>query len=137
MGAGAVVARHLLQKLDHITESRIAHSVYFDARLLEIPQIRVPARQTWVRHVYHLYIVLCERRDDLQQFLVAHGVDAKVHYPIPMHLQPAARHLGYRPGDFPVCEETVTSVLSLPVHEFVTREQQDQVVALIKEFYAG
>jgi len=131
----AVVARHLLAKLDHITESRIAHAAYFDEKLRAIPQIRVPAREAHVKQVYHLYIVRCERRDELQRHLIENGVDAKVHYPVPMHLQPAAKSLGYREGDFPVCEATVRSVLSLPVHEFITREQQDRVVALIREFY--
>jgi dTDP-4-amino-4,6-dideoxygalactose transaminase len=71
----------------------------------------------------------------LQRFLLEHGVDAKVHYPIPMHLQPAAAHLGYEEGDFPICEATVNSVLSLPVHEFVTPEQSERVVTLIRDFY--
>ena len=131
----AVVARHMLQKLDHITESRISHSAYFDAHLRQIPQITVPSREAWIKQVYHLYIVMAERRDELQKFLVSRGVDAKTHYPIPMHLQPAAKDFGYKPGDFPVCEETVKRVISLPVHEFITQEQQDTVIALVKEFY--
>jgi dTDP-4-amino-4,6-dideoxygalactose transaminase len=52
-----------------------------------------------------------------------------------MHLQPAAKFLGHAPGDFPACESTVQSVLSLPVHEFITRDQQDRVVDSIREFY--
>jgi dTDP-4-amino-4,6-dideoxygalactose transaminase len=131
----AVVARHLLKKLGHITRSRIAHADYFDRELRGIPQITVPAREPYIKQVYHLYIVLCERRDELQRFLVDNGVDAKVHYPIPMHLQPAARLFGYNAGDFPIAETTVRSVLSLPVHEFIGRKQQDRVVALIREFY--
>ena len=133
----AVVARHLLQKIDHITESRIAHSAYFDEQLRAIPQVKVPEREAWIKQVYHLYIVRCERRDELQKFLIDRGIDAKVHYPIPMHLQPAAKALGHGPGDFPVCEATVRSVLSLPVHEFITREQQDYVVDSIRKFFRG
>jgi aminotransferase EvaB len=133
----AVVARHMLQKLEHITESRIGHAAYFDEKLRDIPQITVPEREGWIKQVYHLYIVKAERRDELQKFLVSRGVDAKTHYPIPMHLQPAAKEYGYKTGDFPVCEATVKSVISLPVHEFITREQQDTVVDLVKEFYRG
>jgi dTDP-3-amino-2,3,6-trideoxy-4-keto-D-glucose/dTDP-3-amino-3,4,6-trideoxy-alpha-D-glucose/dTDP-2,6-dideoxy-D-kanosamine transaminase len=131
----AVVARHLLEKLDHITKSRIQRAAYFDGALNKVPQVSVPVREPYIRQVYHLYIVRCERRDDLQHHLVSNGVDAKVHYPIPMHLQPASKNFGYRAGDFPVCEATVRSVLSLPVHEFITRKQQDQVIGLIREFY--
>lgn len=131
----AVVARHLLKKLPHITRSRITHADYFDKQLRGIPQVSVPAREPYIKQVYHLYIVRCERRDELLRFLIDNGVDAKVHYPIAMHLQPAARTFGYKAGDFPVAENTVRSVLSLPVHEFITREQQDRVVALVREFY--
>jgi dTDP-4-amino-4,6-dideoxygalactose transaminase len=133
----AVVARHLLAKLDHITESRIANAAYFDKLLTGMPGIRVPTRDARVQQVYHLYIVRAERRDELQKFLIANGVDAKVHYPVPMHLQPAARDLGYKAGDFPVCEATTKSVISLPVHEFITRAQQEQVAELIRRFYRG
>ena len=76
-----------------------------------------------------------EDRDRLQKFLVERDVDAKVHYPIPMHLQPAAKFLGHKPGDFPKAEAAARKTLSLPVHEFVTREQQDRVISLIREFY--
>jgi len=131
----AVVARHMLGKIDHITESRIAHAAYFDEQLRKVPQITVPVRESNVKQVYHLYMVLCERRDELHRYLVANDVDAKVHYPIPMHLQPAAAFLGHKPGDFPVTESIAASALSLPVHEFITREQQERVVKLIKAFY--
>lgn len=133
----AVVARHLMQKLDHITESRIANANYLDRELSKISRIRVPKRETDVKQVYHLYIVRCERRDELQAHLVKNGVDAKVHYPIPMHLQPAAADLGYKAGDFPVCEATVKEVLSLPVHEFITPAHCDRMVKLIRDFYGA
>jgi dTDP-4-amino-4,6-dideoxygalactose transaminase len=133
----AVVARHLLAKLDHITESRIANAAYFDQALAGIPEISVPDRDPWIKQVYHLYIVRAERRNELQNFLIANGVDAKVHYPVPMHLQPAARAFGYKAGSFPVCEATTESVISLPAHEFISRAQQDQVAELIRRFYRG
>lgn len=133
----AVVARHLLAKLDHITESRIANAAYFDKALAGIPGISIPPRDSRIKQVYHLYIVRAERRDELQKFLIANGVDAKVHYPVPMHLQPAARDFGYKRGDFPVAESTTESVISLPVHEFITRAQQDRVADLVRRFYRG
>jgi dTDP-4-amino-4,6-dideoxygalactose transaminase len=131
----AVVARHMLLKIGHITQSRISHSNYFDECLRGISQITLPHREADVVQVYHLYMVRCERRDELRSFLVAHGVDAKVHYPVPMHLQPAAAFLGHKLGDFPVTEMIASQALSLPVHEFISRQQQDRVVALIKAFY--
>jgi dTDP-4-amino-4,6-dideoxygalactose transaminase len=131
----AVVARHMLGKIDHITTSRVAHAAYFDEQLRDISQIILPARDADIYQVYHLYMVRCERRDELQHYLVGRGIDAKVHYPVPMHLQPAAKYLGHKRGDFPMTEVISASTLSLPVHEFITHEQQDHVVKLIKAFY--
>ena len=131
----AVVARHMLPKIISITESRINNATYFDKELISIPQIKIPIRDQSIRQVYHIYSICCERRDQLARHLVKYGVDAKIHYPTPMHLQPAAKHLGYRKGDFPVTEAVANSTLSLPVHEFITPEQQARVVALIRSFY--
>jgi aminotransferase EvaB len=132
----AVVARHMLGKIDHITTSRVAHAEFFDSALRKIPQLTVPDRNPAAFQVYHLYMILCERRSELQAYLIANGVDAKVHYPVPMHLQPAAEFLDHKTGDFPVAERIAAHALSLPVHEFITREQQERVIGLIKAFYA-
>ena len=67
--------------------------------------------------------------------MIDHGIDAKIHYPVPMHLQPAAKEYGYKEGDFPVTESICNSVISLPVHEFIRPEQREFVVEKIKEFY--
>lgn len=133
----AVVARHLLDKrIDNITESRISNAEYYDNGLKNVAQVTISFREPNVKAVYHLYQLLCERRNELQNYLIAEGVDAKIHYPIPMHLQPAAEFLGHKKGDFPVTENIADNILSLPVHEFITREQQDKVITLIKIFYA-
>ena len=132
----AIVANHLLKKIDSITEARISHAAHYDRLLSKIPQVTVPKRPKHVTQVYHLYIVRAERRNELKEFLVGNGIDAKVHYPVPLHLQPAANSYGYRRGDFPTCEAICDSVISFPVHEFVTNAQIEYVVDRIKEFYA-
>lgn len=132
----AVVGSHLLQKLDHITHSRIQHAHYLDQRLAALAGIRVPAREGDIKQVFHLYSVLAENRDALQQHLIARGIDAKVHYPIPMHLQPAAKAYGYKKGDFPRAEHVAAHTISLPVHEFITEVELEHIVTAIKEFYA-
>jgi aminotransferase EvaB len=131
----AVVARHLLQKIDHITQSRVSNAAWFDKALCSIRQIRIPQRPKDIYQVFHIYSICCEDRNELQQYLINHGVDAKIHYPRPMHLQPAASFLGHKLGDFPICESIANSTLSLPVHEFITRAQQKRVVDLIKKFF--
>lgn len=132
----AIVAMHLMDRLDSITESRIRHAEAYDAGLAGIPQITVPIRPEGARQVYHIYVIQAEDRDGLVAHLTARGVDAKVHYPTPMHLQPAARSFGYALGDFPVAERMCRSVLSLPVHEFITEAQQAHVVDAIRSYYA-
>ncbi len=131
----AVVARHLLGKINHITESRVAHAKYFDRELSSVSQIIIPNRDDNIYQVFHIYSISCQRRNELKNYLIENGVDAKVHYPIPMHLQPAANYLDHRKGDFPIAERIADSTISLPVHEFITRDQQDHVIKLIKDFY--
>lgn len=131
----AVVAGHLLQKIDFITDSRIAHANYLDKALQDIEEVTVPHRDAEIKQVYHLYSVCCERRDELQQFLISNQIDAKIHYPRPMHLQPAAEYLEHKVGDFPVCERIAGTTLSLPVHEFITEDELAFIVNKIKEFY--
>ena len=75
------------------------------------------------------------KRDELSDFLQGRGVDAKVHYPIPMHLQPAAKVFGYSKGDFPIAEKLSNRSISLPVHEYITFEQIEYTTSLIKKFY--
>ena len=132
----AVVAQHLIdERLTATTQGRIANAKYLDERLADIPQITMPERAANKRSVFHLYMGIFERRDELQAYLQSQGIDAKVHYPIPMHLQPAAKDLGYTKGDFPKAEFVADNCLSLPVHEFISREHCDFMVAAISTFY--
>ena len=71
----------------------------------------------------------------MQEYLINHGVDAKIHYPIPMHLQAAAKEYGYLNGDFPISEATANTTLSLPVHEFIGEEHVEKMISLIQRFY--
>lgn len=132
----AVVASHLLKKLPHITTSRQSNAARLDSRLADVAEITLPSRPPERVQVFHLFCFRAQRRDELLAFLQDRGVDAKVHYPVPMHLQPAAADLGYRPGSFPVAEATCASVISLPVHEFISSEQVDFMAEQVKEFYA-
>ncbi len=132
----AIVANHLLDKLDFITQKRIENANYYDLKLKNIEHIYIPERKKEIKHVYHIYSVLAKDRDRLQKFLISKSIDAKVHYPIPMHLQPAAKIFGYKQGDFPVAEKLAQSTISLPVHEYITSEQIDYVVSQIEDFYS-
>jgi aminotransferase EvaB len=132
----AVVADHLLNKIEDITRSRIDNAQMLDERLIEIEQVTLPNRDLGrVKQVYHIYSLCFEKRNELQKYLTSNGVDAKIHYPVPMHLQPAAEKYGHQVGDFPIAEQIANTTLSLPVHEFITKENIEKMVSLIKGFY--
>jgi len=99
--------------------------------------VRVPAERPEEYAVYQTYVIRADRRDDLQRYLAARGVDTRVHYPVPLHLQLAARELGYVKGDFPVTERLAGEILSLPIYPELTEGQQAAVVDGIRSFYRG
>jgi dTDP-4-amino-4,6-dideoxygalactose transaminase len=88
-------------------------------------------------HVYHLYVVRSARRDALQAYLRQRGIGTDVHYPLPAHLQPVYRGLGYREGDFPASERLAREVLSLPLYPELTRAEVEGIAAAVRSFEEG
>jgi dTDP-4-amino-4,6-dideoxygalactose transaminase len=91
----------------------------------------LPRELDYARHVYHVYAVQSDNRDELQKRLTAAGVQTGVHYPIPIHLQPAYKSLGYNPGDLPVTESLAERVLSLPMFPELNNAQIERVTETI------
>lgn len=85
--------------------------------------------------VYHNFVICAPRREELQKFLLERGVETKIHYPVLLHLQPAAKDLGYKRGDFPVAERLNALQLSLPIYPELKDFEIDQVIQSIREFY--
>ena len=133
----ACVGNHLIDQFEFITNRRIENAARLDAGLASISQIRIPEREANKRYVYHLYIVEAEDRDGLLAHLHAAEIEAKIHYPQPLHLQPAAKSLGYKVGDFPVCEAQAKRIVTLPAHQHLSDEQIDFMIAKIREFYGA
>ena len=132
----AVVGSRVLDTVEELVEARIRNARLLDEGLKGLePYIRPPRRPTGIREVYQLYLATASRRDELVKFLVDRGVEAKVHYPIPIHLQNAARDLGYKRGDFPICERQAAEIITLPAHQHITDEQVKYTVSVIREFY--
>jgi aminotransferase EvaB len=132
----AIVALKLMPFLDIITETRIQHARFYDRALQELAGfIKLPPRPSGVKQVFHTYVIQAKDRDRLYGYLNDNGVEVKVHYPIPIHLQKAAQYLGYQEGDFPICEAQTRSILTLPVHQHLRQEQQEYVVSTIRKFY--
>jgi dTDP-4-amino-4,6-dideoxygalactose transaminase len=133
----AVVGNHLIKDIHKITETRIKWAQKFDLALSELQDfITIPKRRPNKRYVYHLYMIMVKDRDKLLSYLIENGIEAKIHYPIPLHLQPAAKSFGYKEGDFPVTESQCKSIITLPVHQHLTEEQIDYIIEKIKGFYS-
>ena len=88
-----------------------------------------------MKEVFHLYHINVNKRDALKKFLIKNNVDAKIHYPKPIHLQPAAKFLKYKTGDFPIAERIAKSSISLPVHEYISKKDIYRMAMLINKFY--
>lgn len=127
----AAILAAKLPHLDAANQARRRLAQRYD-ELLADTDLVVPVEPEEVHSVYHLYVVRSPRRDELVETLRSQGIEAGVHYPLPLHLQPAYGFLGLRPGSFPVSEVTALQVLSLPLFPEMTFEQQDRVVQTIK-----
>ena len=97
--------------------------------------VQVPEEEPHEFSVYQTFIIQAAQRDALQVALAKRGIETRVHYPIPLHLQEPARALGYGPGDCPMAEQLSQRILSLPIYPTLTAEQQEAVVAAIRDFY--
>lgn len=132
----AIVGNRLIEQMEWITKQRVANAGRYDEAFADMGDfVRVPKRRPGVKHVYHLYVIRARRRDELLAHLNRNGVEAKVHYPIPVHLQPAARFLGYREGDFPASEEDSRNIITLPAHQHLTSDEIDYSVEQVRSFY--
>ena len=132
----AVVANYKMKnKLDNITNKRIKNATTLDKLLSKNKNVTTVKRLKHLKEVFHLYHINVKKRDLLQKYLIKNNVDAKVHYPIPIHLQKAAKYLKYKKGDFPIAENMANTSLSLPVHEFIDERHVKYMAHYINKFY--
>jgi len=109
---------------------------YYNKELAVLADVlRVPATHPDYEHVFHLYVIQVEERDQLQTFLLEQGIQTLIHYPIPAHLQKAYSYLGYKEGNLPVSELTAARILSLPLYPEISDEQVGLVVDAVKSFF--
>lgn len=123
-------------KLPHLNgwnEGRRRAAKFYSDRLANVDGIVVPHVPDSVVPVFHLYIVQLAGRDDVQKTLAEANIQSGIHYPIPLHLQPAFKHLNYVEGRFPVSERLAPRILSLPIFPEITEEQQNHVIDTLIE----
>ena len=136
----AIQAGILRIKLQHIknwNDSRRANAAKYNELLSKINGVSVPTDPEWSRGVYHLYVIRVAERENVQKKLAERGIASGLHYPIPLHLQDAYKHLGYKKGDFPVTENHADTLLSLPMFPELTSEQIQFVADSLKEIIEG
>jgi dTDP-4-amino-4,6-dideoxygalactose transaminase len=132
----AVIANYVMNHIGEVTRKRQKNASIYDQALSDLEDFVVlPPKRDRVVQVYHTYVVQVKQRTDLNRFLHENGVETKIHYPIPIHLQKPCRKMGYKRDDFPVCEKQAESIVSLPVHQHLSEEQVYYTINLIKKFY--
>lgn len=131
----AAVLKVRLSTLDAGNQRRRELAADYSQKLRGVGDLRLPPVTPHQISVMHHYVVRTHHRDALLAYLKDQGVDSGIHYPIPLHLQPAYAFLGHKVGDFPVGEAYAKECLSLPIYPELTTEQLDRVVSAVREFF--
>lgn len=132
-GIQGAILQVKLKYLDGWNNLRRMHAAMYN-ELLQDSGLILPTEMDYARHIYHLYVVQSEKRDELQKHLGENDVQTGIHYPIPIHLQKAYENLGYKNGDFPEAERQTPKLLSLPMFPELTEDQIKKVCDAIKSF---
>jgi len=133
----AAVLNVKLRYLDEWTSARQAHAARYTQLFgeLGVPVKPMTPAVYQTRHIYNQFVITCDRRDELRQWLADNGIATEIYYPLSLHLQACFRHLGYKEGDFPVSEDLTRRVLALPVYPELPPEDIDFVVDRIAAFF--
>lgn len=126
-----------LRHLETWTAARRAHAARYSRLLSGDTKVRTPRQMPYARHVYHIYPVRVADRDALYENLREEGIQTGIHYPVPVHLQPAHADLGYRRGEFPQSEEAASQVLSLPMFPELAESEVEHVASTLQRLIAA
>lgn len=126
----SAILRVKLRYLDCWNQARRAHAQVYTEQLRGLVE-RVPLARPWATHAYYVYVVEVNARDAVRENLAVQGIASGIHYPLPLHLQPACAVYGYQRGAFPVTEYKAERILSLPMYPELTPEQLEQVIAAL------
>lgn len=132
----AAVLRVKLRHLDEWNAARRDWACLYDQLLADVGVV-TPSTLPDVAHVYHLYVIQASERSYLQAYMTGQGFATGIHYPTPLHLQPAYKQLNYHAGDFPVAEKCAPLILSLPMFAELQAQEVEAVVDCVRSFYRG
>tara|TARA_B110000008_G_scaffold272133_1_gene304456 strand:- start:877 stop:2007 length:1131 start_codon:yes stop_codon:yes gene_type:complete len=129
----ASILNYRLNKLDAVTEKRRLNAkLYYEG--ISNQDLFIPEEKNSEYNVYHTFVLQSKYRDELKEYLFLNGIDTAIHYPIPIHLQPAAKKLGYKVGDFPVTEKQSNEILTLPVNQYLEKNDLKRIITAINQF---
>jgi len=130
----AAVLRVKLKYLNEWNNKRREKAKLYNELLENVSGIETPIEKDYAKHAYHLYVIRCRDRNELQHYLSSKDVSTGIHYPIPVHLQRAYKHLGYKKGDFLITEKYVNEILSLPMFPELSEKEIKYIYMNIKIF---
>ena len=130
----AAILEYRLSKLAQMIESRRKNAEIY-RELLHSSPVYIPEEHELEFNTYHTFVIQCDRRNELRNYLLEQGIETAIHYPVPIHLQPAASYLGYIKGDFPVTEAQSQRILTLPIHQYLQENTIINISNCIKAFY--
>lgn len=122
-----------LSHVSELTSERLKIAERYDKEINNELIIK-PVKVARSSHVYHQYVIRCDRRDELMEYLKDKGIGTIIHYPIPPHLSEAYKYLGLSKGSLPVTEQYADTVLSIPMYNGMTEDEQTQVIEAINSF---
>lgn len=129
----AGLLRVRLSHMKELTQEKIDIAARYDKELVN-PAFELPKRRANANHVFHQYVIRSSRRDELIRYLDERGIGTIIHYPIPPHLAEAYAYLGFAKGDYPVAERFADEVLSIPMYNGMTEEEQTYVIDALNAF---
>ena len=129
----ATILNYRLTRIDNIVEARRKNADFYMNHLNQ-SFVFFPQEKPHEYNTYHTFVIQVRKRDELRNFLFNSGIDTAIHYPIPIHLQQAAKRYGYKIGDFPTTESQASSILSLPIHSYLSEDDLAKVSGAINSY---
>jgi len=131
----AAILNYRLKKLDEIIDRRRQNTQSY-LEYIEKEEVFIPREKEYEFNTYHTFVIQVEKRNELKEFLLKQGIEAAIHYPTPIHLQPAAKRLGYKFGDFPITEKQAGMILTLPINQSLGQSDIERICVAINEYYS-
>ena len=130
----AAIMHKKIDLFNQMLERRLASAAIYYDELSSVEGIKLPPKEEGFRNVHNFFVIRVDNRDDLKKFLEERGIESKIHYPIPIHLQKSFAQYGYGRGDFPNAEKQANTILTIPVAEHLSKDQISKVAEAIKSF---